>query len=268
MQVTTLIENYVEKSSLVAEHGFSLLIETGTKKILFDTGQTGLFLQNASALDINIKDIDYVVLSHGHYDHTGGLYAFLKLNKKAKIICKRQVFEPKYNAVNEFIGLVGKDEFLNGRIQFIDQVIELQPDVFIMPDIILHHPVDTHFKELKVKTNAGQAEDKMEDELFIAIRHENKISIITACSHRGITNIYKTAIDYFNLPVYSIIGGFHLKNCTRKQYNFIVDFFNKMKPDIIGTCHCTGVEKFSQLQRDLTSPVFYNYVGRRVNLKK
>ena len=264
MQLTTLIENHVKQKSLLAEHGLSILIDTGTKKILFDTGQTDSFLQNARVLGINLEDIDYVVLSHGHSDHTGGLNAFLKTNKKAVVICKKEILVPKYNKLNQFIGMVWQDKEMSGRFHFIDEVTELEPNIFIMPDIEIYNDVDTHFNELKISVNGCLVEDKMQDELFIAIRKKNNISIVTACSHSGITNICTTATDYFKLAIYSITGGFHLKHCTHKQYDFIVAYFNKIKPTIIGTCHCTGIEKFSHLQRDLKSPVFYNYTGRCV----
>lgn len=265
MQLTTLIENCVERKSLLAEHGLSILIDTGQKKILFDTGQTDNFLLNARVLGIDLEDIDYVVLSHGHYDHTGGLYAFLNLNKKTRVICKKEIFLPKYNNVNKFIGLSWNEEILKGRVDFIDEETELEPGIFIMPHTIIHHAVDTHFKDLKVKINDILVEDTMEDELFVALRYEDQLSILTACSHRGISNICKTSTNYFKLPIYSITGGFHLKHSSRRQYNFIVDYFNKTEPAIIGVCHCTGVEKFSQLQRDLKNPVFYNYTGRHIN---
>ena len=83
MKISTLIENLVNKKGLSAENGLALYIETGNKKILFDTGQTGLFMKNAKVLGISIEDIDILVLSHGHYDHTGGLYPFLAKNNKA-----------------------------------------------------------------------------------------------------------------------------------------------------------------------------------------
>ena len=82
MKIITLIENLTYKQGLVAEHGLSLYIESADKKILFDTGQSGLFMQNAKKLGINIEEIDSVILSHGHYDHTGGLYPFLQKNRE------------------------------------------------------------------------------------------------------------------------------------------------------------------------------------------
>ncbi len=102
MKITTLIENLVYKRGLFSEHGLSIYIETSNKKILFDTGQSGLFLENAKTLGISIDEIDAVVLSHGHYDHTGGLYLFLEKNSKAKIYAKRGIFTPKFNSHRHF----------------------------------------------------------------------------------------------------------------------------------------------------------------------
>jgi len=265
MQLTTLIENYVEQKSLLAEHGLSMLIDTGAKNILFDTGQTDNFLLNAQALGIDVVDIDYVVLSHGHYDHTGGLYPFLKANKKATIICKKEVFEGKYNDAGKFIGTLWQEDLLKERTIFIDKITELTPGVFIVPDITIHHPLDTHFEGLKKMTDNGLVPDDMQDELFIAILFENKMNILTACSHNGISNICRTASDIFKLPVATVTGGFHLRHCSADQYNFLVKYFQKMPDTILGTSHCTGVEKFSKLQRDLGNPLFYNYTGKCIN---
>lgn len=95
MRIVTLIENLVYKQGFIAEHGLAIFIETENRKILFDTGQSGLFLQNAQKLGIAIDDIDGLVLSHGHYDHTGGLYPFLEKNSKAKIFAKKRHFHSK-----------------------------------------------------------------------------------------------------------------------------------------------------------------------------
>ena len=89
MKIVTLIENLADSPGLVAEHGLSLYIDTGDKKILFDTGQSGLFIQNAQKLGVDVSEIDALVISHGHYDHTGGLRPFLEVNKKAKVFAKK-----------------------------------------------------------------------------------------------------------------------------------------------------------------------------------
>jgi len=112
MKIITLIENHVNSPGLVAEHGLSLYIDTGNKKILFDTGQSGLFIQNAQKLGIDIREIDLLVISHGHYDHTGGLYQFLEVNKKATVYAKKEIFTPKYSGKTRFIGTQPNEELL------------------------------------------------------------------------------------------------------------------------------------------------------------
>lgn len=266
MKIITLIENLVYKQGLVAEHGLALYIETENKKILFDTGQSGLFLQNASKLSINIEDIDTLVLSHGHYDHTGGLYPFLEKNSKAKVYAKPEIFIPKYHGQNRFIGIEKNDILLKDRFIPIDSITEIAENIFIMPDIPIHNPIDTHFKGLTIKREDELITDEFTDELFLVLKQNYQINIITACSHRGVTNICKTATDYFKLPVNLILGGFHMKESTSTQYVEITNFFRHLKPQRMGVCHCTGIDKYAELRNDCNTIVFYNFTGTQIEI--
>lgn len=267
MKIVTLIENLVYQQGLVAEHGLSIYIETENKKILFDTGQTGLFIQNAQKLGIAIEDIDSLVLSHGHYDHTGGLYPFLEKNSKAKVFAKKDIFTPKYHGSNHFIGTLRNETLLKDRLVYVDTVTEIVETVFIMPEITLYNPTDTHFKGMYRKVENELVSDEFEDELFLVLKQNEQINIVTACSHRGITNICTTATEHFMLPIDLILGGFHTKNCTVEQYSQITNYFRQLQPCSIGACHCTGVEKYAGLTHDLDLKVFYNFAGHEIILK-
>lgn len=105
MKITTLLENTSARPELSAEHGLSLYIETAEHRILFDMGQTALFSHNASVLGIDLAAVDIAILSHGHYDHGGGLARFLTLNRTAPIYVNRHAFEPHYNGTDKYIGL-------------------------------------------------------------------------------------------------------------------------------------------------------------------
>jgi len=267
MKIITLIENLVYKQGLVAEHGLSIYIETETRKIIFDTGQSGLFLQNAEKLGIAIEDIDCLVLSHGHYDHTGGLYPFLEKNSKAKVYAKKDIFTPKYSGKNRFIGTPEIDEQLKNRMVYVDAMTEIAENVFIMPDIPISYSADTHFDGLNKKVGNAFVPDEFEDELFLVLRQNDKINVVTACSHRGITNICTAATEHFKLPVGLILGGFHMKNCSIQQYVDIKYYFRQLKPKSIGVCHCTGVEKYADLRNECEAHVFYNYTGYEINIE-
>jgi len=266
MKIITLIENLTYKQGLVAEHGLSFYLETEDRKILFDTGQSGLFLQNAEKLGVTIEDIDILVLSHGHYDHTGGLYPFLEKNTRAKLYAKNGIFTPKYHGNNRFIGTIFDEEKLKNRLMYVDSVTEICEGIFIMPTITIHNSVDTHYDGLFCKEKDELKQDEFNDELFLVIKQDESISIVTACSHRGITNICATASNYFNVSVDLILGGFHMKDCNAEQYVHIIDYFRQIKPQSIGVCHCTGVERYAEMSRYCEARVFYNYTGNIVTI--
>jgi 7,8-dihydropterin-6-yl-methyl-4-(beta-D-ribofuranosyl)aminobenzene 5'-phosphate synthase len=98
------------------------------------------------------------------------------------------------------------------------------------------------------------------------IKKNERINIITACSHRGITNICATATEHFKLPVGLILGGFHMKECTSEEYVAITYFFSQLQPQRIGVCHCTGIDKYADLRNDCDVNVFYNFTGSEVNI--
>lgn len=268
MKIITLIENLVYQHGLVAEHGLSIYIETNNRKILFDTGQSGLFLQNAKKLGVEIEDVDCLILSHGHYDHTGGLYPFLEKNSKAKVYAKRSIFNPKYSGRTRFIGTPENTELLENRMVFVDTITEIAENVFIMPDISIADSNDTHFEGMYQKIENNFVPDEFDDELFLAIRQDDQIHIVTACSHRGITNICTTATEQFKLPTGLILGGFHTKNCTPEQYQAIINYFRQLKPISVRVCHCTGIKQYAELCHDLDFEVFYNFTGNEVILNR
>lgn len=267
MKITTLVENHVLSAGLLAEHGLSILIETDRKKILFDTGQSDILIENAKHLGIDLAEVDAVIISHGHYDHIGGLYPFLSINSKAKVYIKRETFIPKYNANNKFLGINYDASLLDKRVVFVDQVTEIDTGIFIMPTIPIHNPSDTSFEDFKIRVTDTMIDDTFEDELFLSIKKNNKISILSSCSHRGITNIIETTLQHFQTSTINLIeGGFHLRNCGALQYATVADYLKQLQPESIGVCHCTGLDKYADLLYRLNSKVFYNSAGSSVSL--
>ena len=133
-KITTLAENCVYGKGLQGEHGLSLLVETAEHKVLFDTGASDLFIRNARLMGIDLAEVDLVVLSHGHRDHTGGLHHFLKLNSRARIVCKKDIFAPKYKEEREN-GMMHADVHDDKRFWFVDTCTEIVPGVFVFPEI-------------------------------------------------------------------------------------------------------------------------------------
>lgn len=261
MKILTLIENLSYKENLVGEHGLSIYIETDKKKILFDAGQSGIFVNNAKYLGVDLSAIDEVVISHGHYDHSGGLYAFLKENKKAKINIKESAFNNKYRGEIKYIGIPYNRNLFENRINFITEVTQIDDEIFIIPETHIFDKEDTHFKNMKIKKESGFVEDDFIDEQFLLIKNNENISIVTGCSHRGVTNIVKTAKKSNDLPINLILGGFHLDKENDEKINKIIDYFEIINPKTIGFSHCSGIEAFSKFKERLKDKVFYNYTG-------
>jgi 7,8-dihydropterin-6-yl-methyl-4-(beta-D-ribofuranosyl)aminobenzene 5'-phosphate synthase len=265
MKIVTLIENLVYTRGLIAEHGFSVYIDIGNKKILFDTGQSGAFISNAEKLGIDITDIDAVIISHGHYDHIGGLSEFLNKNKKSKIYLKSTTLTPKYHN-NTFIGTTIDLKKLGDRVEYVEDVTEIDGGLFIIPTIPVIDTLDTSFSNFYIQKEDHREDDQFQDELFIAITKNSKLSIISSCSHRGITNIVREAVREFKMPVYLILGGFHLSKCKEEQLDAVISYLKEINPEYLGISHCTGVEKHTQFTIEFPGKTFYNSTGNSIEI--
>ncbi|EOR93374.1 7,8 dihydropteroate synthase (methanopterin) [Arcticibacter svalbardensis MN12-7] len=265
MRIVTLIENMTDRSGLLAEHGLSFYIESENKKILFDCGQTAVFLKNAKQLGISITEVDALVLSHGHYDHTGGLKYFLQENDHAPIYLKREALLKKYHG-ERYIGIDAALLSSSERVHYIDHLTELDEGLFIVPEIKIHYPHDVHFHDMSIVDEQGRYPDTFEDELFLTLINNGKLTIVSSCSHRGISNIIKSASDLFHLPVQRVIGGLHLKNAKTADAENISAYFNEMNIDDIFVCHCTGIDSYVILKNQCKGHVFYNQTGREIFL--
>lgn len=267
MKIVTLIENLVFSPGLVAENGLSLLIDTGHRQILFDTGQTDAFMTNAQKLGVDLAEVDTVVISHGLYDHIGGLGPFLEMNKKARVYLKKETFVPKYSQQQEKLSGSFDPGSMEDRFVFVTSTLEIDPGVFIMPNIPIVNKEDTDFRKCRIKAGDLLVEDTFEDELFLAIVKDQKLSVISSCSHRGITNMIIEATKHFDeLPVNLVLGGINIREGSSLQYVEVSHFLKKVAPETIGVCHCYSIEKYADLLYDVNSKVKYNHTGNTIEL--
>lgn len=265
IRIITLVENMTDRAGLLAEHGLSFYIELQNKKILFDCGQSDAFVKNARHLGVEISEIDALILSHGHYDHTGGLKYFLQENNYASVYLKREAQWKKYNG-ERYIGMDANVPIDAERLHYIDQVTELCQGLLIVPEIKIYFPTDVHFGKMSVICDQDPVPDTFEDELFLSLIHNERIHIISSCSHRGISNIIKSAYNLFQLPVKTVVGGFHLKNEKADDAAAIAHYLNKMNIENIGVCHCTGIDRYVTLKNQCQGKVFYNCTGKEIIL--
>ncbi len=262
MQLTVLIDNISHNDQLEMEHGLSYHIDTGISRILFDTGQSGAFQQNAMKLGIPISEIDYLVISHGHFDHIGGIEEFLKFNNHAKILLKPEALQSKFS--NEhYIGIPHGVNIPSERLIQIGTQHKIDDVSEIIGKIDIAYPEDTHYDHFFVQKNNEFIADTFQDEVFLALKSNDSITIITGCSHNGITNILQTAQNIFDVPVKNLFGGFHLKDSTLEDIKRTAKYLNKTKLMKIVTGHCTGMENYTRLKKLCHAEVNYSITGSK-----
>ena len=242
LKIKILSENTVYKRNLRAEHGLSFYFEYGDKKYLFDTGQGLVLKDNADQLDIDLKEIDTVILSHGHDDHTGGLKELLKINPSINVAAHPDLFIPKYkieNNKNQFIGTdvkIRDINFINAREkEEVSRGINISKDVKVKDN-------SSFKKRYIIKDNKQEKVDKFNDEISLYIETEKGLVILLGCSHKGIVNIIKDIKERTNQRIAGILGGLHLKHSSGQEVIEIMNYFDSINFDLLVPVHCTGRE--------------------------
>lgn len=245
MRVVTLIENTACCPEFTCEHGLSFYIETGSHRILFDAGQTDAFAKNAEKLDVDLSAVDFAILSHGHYDHGGGLQKFLEINDHAPVYLRRDAFLPHHNAQ-------GKDIGLDLQLQDSDRLILTEDTLQLAPGITLlscnerERIVPTDNAGMWVTENGQRQSDFFYHEQYLLIEENGKRICFSGCSHKGILNV----MNWFSPDV--LFGGFHfmridpvgdgaarLDGAARELLRYPTTYY---------TGHCTGQAQFDYLK--------------------
>ncbi len=257
MKIVSLVDNNTQNSRYKAVHGLSFYIETDNHKILFDLGPNKTFLRNAEMKGIDLSKVDTVVISHGHFDHGGGLSAFLAVNNSAKIYIRRSAFEKHYCKVLFLAFSVGIKKSLMNR----NQIVLLDGNYDIDDELRIFQAVgDTLISPCnKTLLDKNKQTDKFEHEQNLLVKSDKNV-LFAGCSHKGFVNI----LNGTNETIDIYIGGFHTMGKTVDD-----DYIDGLCERIarfdgkVYTCHCTGLKNFSKIA-ERCSNVSYIYVGNEL----
>jgi 7,8-dihydropterin-6-yl-methyl-4-(beta-D-ribofuranosyl)aminobenzene 5'-phosphate synthase len=264
MKVTVLVENTASRDGrLAGEHGLSLHVVHGDLAILHDAGATGLFADNAAALGIDLSRVDCAVLSHGHYDHGGGLARFFDVNDRAPVFLARSAMEPHYAGlpfVRREVGITADTlERHHDRLRFVDGDAEVSAGVHLITSIGKAHPWVAFNRSLGSRHGGRVVRDDLSHELAMAVELADGIAIFTGCGHRGVLNMVDAARA--RLPgrtIRAVIGGFHLGGVPKRHLYVEPDASVRRVGEgllergvqMTWTGHCTG-ERAGRVLKDV-----------------
>jgi len=275
IQITTLSENTAGRVDLIAEWGFSILIETDAYKILFDTGQSFSAAYNAITLGIDLSRIDKIVFSHGHADHTGGLLDILKIMRDGvEVIAHPDMWAAKYvkqpEEAEKYAGVPFPKEAAETLGAFFNLTRE---PVWISENIVTSGeiPMITEYEKIDpvvyVKEKGELKRDPLWDDQALFLKSQKGLIIILGCAHRGIINTIRHAQKLTGLDsIYAVIGGTHLISASPEIMDSTIAELLSFGVQRLGVSHCTGLPASAILAHTFGEAFFFNNAGTRINL--
>ena len=298
MRIINLVENTEGASGCGVEHGLCFYIETEKHKLLMDTGQTGLLLENAEKLGIDLTQVDTVVLSHGHYDHGGGILPFAKINPTAKIYVPEAAFGEYYSMNKDgephYIGLAKEIQELpqvvkvsakasleakpeakpeaSEEAKAADGIYRIDDELALFSGIGSEHVIPSTNQRLKKKTEDGFVQDDFAHEQCLVISEGVKKVLLSGCAHHGILNIMDRYCELFGEEPDFVISGFHMMkkhNYSDEDINMIIDTALALRQykTVFYTGHCTGVEPYNAMKKLMGNQLHYVHSGDEIRIR-
>ena len=277
MKIINLIENTEGHNGCSYAHGLSFYVETEKHKMLLDLGPSDETLKNAKMLEIDLANVDTVVLSHGHYDHSGGIIPFTKVNDKAIIYMQASAVRDYYaddgEDVPERFRYIGIDK----EIAKLPQVRPVDGDIRIDEELELftiqnrRRELPFTNKRLLVFEKGKFRRDDFIHEHFLVIRQDGKSILMSGCAHNGILSILDEYIDRYGKAPDVVISGFHLMKKTdylKGEIRDIEEIAKELKsyPTKFITCHCTGTVAYDIMKNIMEDSLAYVHSGEELEL--
>ena len=268
MKIFTLIENTnLKNSALESEHGISFYIETPEKNFIFDCGQSGLAWKNAAKLNLDLTKINFVVLSHSHYDHAGGFPSLLKYVVPKKIFTGKNFWAEKFSKTDSGYIYRGAgfnlDDLKSWGIEqkICRDFLQIDENIFLIGNFLRRYEFETIPKKFVI--GEKKVQDNFDDEICLAIKSGGEIILIVGCSHAGILNIVSTVKERLNLPIKILIGGVHLQGADEKRVDKTLNELKNFDIKKFALCHCSGESICAKINSEIltTGSIFTDVIN-------
>ena len=266
---TVVCENCVfNQPGAVAEHGLSIFMETDSGNYLLDTGQGKAVVNNALVLGLDLKTIKGIIMSHHHWDHTGGLGPVLDLKGAVDIYAHPDFFKESYNIGEgkvRYIGVPYPRPLLEGKgatFKFSNEFRQIEPGMWLTGEVPRRTDYERGDKNQVVKSNGGYVKDDILDDQSVVIETEKGLFVVLGCCHSGIINTLSYIIEKMGRRhIYAVIGGTHLGPVSDEQKEKSIDALKAFDIERLGVSHCTGLKTASRLAGEFGDRFFFCNVG-------
>ncbi len=280
MKIVCLMENTSCYKDMEVQHGLSFYVEWKNKKILFDTGASSRFLNNAQKRNVDLSGVDTVILSHGHYDHSGGLKGFLEQNNNAAVYMREKALEPHFSIRENQVSYIGipsavmeqlKSPSGKSQLHFTKEWERLEDGCFLFSGVTENRLYSEGNDGLLMQDGKDYVKDDFLHEQNLILEEDGKLVLFSGCSHSGVINIIEKCKQLIGKEPDILIGGFHFK---KPEIDGSIDtkFAEKMGEVLQSyhtkyyTCHCTRIEYYQYLKQKMGEQINYIGAGDRLEL--
>jgi 7,8-dihydropterin-6-yl-methyl-4-(beta-D-ribofuranosyl)aminobenzene 5'-phosphate synthase len=278
-RITVLCENTVPTPGLLGEHGFSAYVETPAGALLFDTGQGLGLVQNSLRLQKELRAVSMLALSHGHFDHTGGLLPFLGLHGPCEVVAHPDVLGERFRwmpvGLEEkpvSIGIPWHEAYLTtrgARFSWQTEFTEIMEDVFISGEVPRTTPFETGDPKFVIRQNGQWMPDPFLDDYSLVLKTSKGLVVILGCAHAGLINILNHAVAKTGVDrIHAILGGTHLGFSPDAQLEETIPRLKQFRVEILATSHCTGQRPIARLASEFGGGVAFGHVGYTLTTPK
>ena len=272
LKITTLIEDSPGICD-ECENGLSFFVESEDFSILFDTGKSGKFIENANSMNVDIQKAKHIVISHGHYDHANGLVDFIEsVNNDFEVFLGDNFFRKKYSFDGKKYSYKGSNftrEYLeeNGiKIRYVNEdMAEIFKGVYLFSNFERNSEFELAGPVFYVKEDGRFVLDDFSDEIAMAVDSDKGLVVLLGCSHPGIVNMLESIQNRTNRPIYAVMGGAHLIDSDEDRIKATCEKIKSMGINHVGMSHCTGEDAARYMRKNICG-YFENHSGNVVEI--